>query len=85
MAKKNFNMGEPKKGLDLLIPTTTNQVGSSEETTTGGKKKQVHSNFVMDPRYHKQMKIIATNKGVSLKVALEEALSAYCEKNKDFL
>lgn len=77
---KNSMSGGLSGGLDALIQST-----SENKPEKPKKVKTVHCNFVMDENYHKELKVIAVRKGLSLKEVLQEALSDYFVKNGDLL
>lgn len=74
---KNSMSGGLVGGLDGLIQSTS---GKQEKP-----EKAVHCNFVMNEMFHKKLKVIAVRKGMTLKEALQEAITDYLEKNKELV
>ena len=76
---KNSMSGGLMGGLDGLIQSTSGKQEKPE------KEKAVHCNFVMNEMFHKKLKVIAVRKSMTLKEALQEAITDYLEKNKGLI
>lgn len=69
-----------KGGLDeLLQPTITEETNNKSENIPQQKKKDriTRCNFLMEKSYHTKLKKLASDKEVSMKDALKEALNLY--------
>jgi hypothetical protein len=65
--------------MDGFIRSTL-PVNGKETLKKEPSQREVHCNFVMAEGLHRKLKLIATQRGESLKAVLHEALEGYLEK-----
>jgi hypothetical protein len=82
MNKKEELKNRMKGGMDGLIRSTLPAEGERSAPSGKTAQKEVHCNFVMAEGLHRKMKLIATQRGESLKVVVQEAIEGYLEKGK---
>ncbi|KAA6334380.1 hypothetical protein EZS27_017301 [termite gut metagenome] len=73
MSKKEELKSRMKGGMDELIRSTLPE-DRKEMPKKDLEDREVHCNFVMSSRLHRKLKLLATQRGESLKTVLEEYL-----------
>lgn len=79
MGKKDDLKKGTRGGLNGLFNPSSATTKKEEPINTPEKTKRVHCNFVMDGDIHTRMKVKATQKGITLIKALEEACTKYLD------
>jgi predicted HicB family RNase H-like nuclease len=73
MAKKDDLTKSMRTGLDALLSSTEKK----NVPVTNDTEKDVRCNFIMSKKYHTRLKMLAVQKGTSLKAVVEEAFELY--------
>lgn len=82
MGKSDSLKDGMKSGLDGLLSSTRKSPQKEKTAPVKGKKEPaVHCNFVIDKSIHTRMRLLAIEKGMSLKDIVNEAMTEYLEKN----
>lgn len=82
MGKSDSLKDDMKSGLDGLLSSTKRSLQKKEPAPAKAEKEPaVHCNFVIDKSIHTRMRLLAIEKGMSLKDIVNEAMTEYLEKN----
>ncbi len=82
MGKSDSLKDDMKSGLDGLLSSTKRSLQKKEAAPAKAEKEPaVHCNFVIDKSIHTRMRLLAIEKGMSLKDIVNEAMTEYLEKN----
>lgn len=82
MSKSDSLKDGMKSGLEGLLPSTRELPRKKEPAPVKpGKEPAVHCNFVINKSIHTRMRLLAIEKGMSLKDIVNEAMTEYLEKN----
>lgn len=82
MGKSDSLKDGMKSGLDGLLSSTKRSPQKKEPAPAKAEKEPaVHCNFVIDKSIHTRMRLLAIEKGMSLKDIVNEAMTEYLEKN----
>lgn len=87
MSKSDLLKDGMKSGLDALLSSTKKppqrqEPAASVKTNKTEKEPAVHCNFVINKSIHTRMRLLAIEKGMSLKDIVNEAMTEYLEKNE---